>query len=325
MINTYNAFSSIQKELLQLNSNLQNMVEAKHPILYAAAQHLFKAGGKRLRPSLVLLVSKQTNIDKTILPEQKRLAEITEIIHTASLVHDDVIDDCETRRGMNTVHNTFNTKVAILAGDFLFAQSSWYLANLNNSLVVQTISKVITDFAEGEIRQGVTNFDTTISINDYIEKSFYKTASLIASSCQGTAILGKCNNQITNIFYIYGKHIGLAFQIIDDILDITSSSSILGKPAGSDLKNGNLTAPSMFALKECTSIIPTINNEFQNTDNMTTVINNIKKTHSIQKARDLALEHIQVAIDIIEENNININKSNNDLLLFSSYITNRLK
>nr|YP_009391870.1 prenyl transferase [Acrosorium ciliolatum]ARW60014.1 prenyl transferase [Acrosorium ciliolatum] len=317
-----NLFISINKELIQLNINLQKMVTAQHPILYAAAEHLFSAGGKRIRPSIILLIATITTNNKRIWPEHKRLAEITEIIHTASLVHDDVIDDCETRRGINTVHNIFNTRIAVLAGDFLFAQSSWYLANLKNLKVVQIISKVITDFAEGEVRQGLTNFDTSISIEDYIEKSFYKTASLIASSCKATTVLSNRNEEIQNDFYLYGKHIGLAFQIIDDILDITSSSDNLGKPAGSDLKNGNLTAPLIFALENNKQLYKLINTEFQNNKDIKIAINIIKKSNGIQKAKDLAEEHIQLAIQII--NHKYSCKNTKILILLSQYILNRI-
>nr|QCI06585.1 Prenyl transferase [Erythroglossum lusitanicum] len=322
MLYTNNLFLNINKEIIQLNINLQKMVSAKHPILYAAAEHLFNAGGKRIRPSIILLIAKITTYNNTIFPEHKRLAEITEIIHTASLVHDDVIDDCDTRRGINTIHNIFDTKIAVLAGDFLFAQSSWYLANLKNLEVVQIISKVISDFAEGEIRQGLTNFDTKISIEDYVEKSFYKTASLIASSCKAATILSNSNEDIQNDFYLYGKHIGLAFQIIDDILDITSSSESLGKPAGSDLKNGNLTAPLIFALEENTELYSLINTEFQNDKDINKAINIIKTSHGIQKAKDLAEEHIQLAIKII--NNKYLCKNTKTLISFSYYILNRI-
>ena len=170
-------FLTIDQDLQLLNDNLKKLIGAKNPILYAAAEHLFAAGGKRVRPAIVLLVGKATELNKSLKNEHKRLAEITEIIHTASLLHDDVIDECNTRRGIKTVHRTFSNKVAVLAGDFLFAQSSWYLANLENVEVVKTISKVITDFAEGEVRQGITNFDTSLSIEKYLEKSFYKTGS----------------------------------------------------------------------------------------------------------------------------------------------------
>ena len=317
-----NPFLSIEQDLNQLNKNLQSMIKAQNPVLYAAAEHLFHAGGKKIRPSIVLLIAKALSPSNSILPEHRRLAEITEIIHTASLVHDDIIDDCATRRGTTTVHSAFSNKIAILAGDFLFAQSSWYLANLNNLSVVKTISKVITDFAEGEVRQGSANFDTTLSINDYIEKSFYKTASLIASSCQGTAILSNCNPDIINKLYLYGKHIGLSFQIVDDILDIISSKDILGKPQGSDLKNGNLTAPIMFTITEDKYIIQFLDEELENISNIDHIIHHIKDTKSLQKAKDLAQEHLQTAVDLIQD--IQMNITYNDILSISNYVINRI-
>jgi len=321
MLFSDNLFLSIKEDINQLNINLKKMVGAKHPILYAATKHLLKQGGKRIRPSIILIIAKITTNKNQILPEHKRLAEITEIIHTASLMHDDVIDDCDKRRGLNTVHNMFSNKIAVLAGDFLFAQSSWYLANLNNLNVVKIISKVIIDFAEGEVRQGITNFDTSISIDDYIEKSFYKTATLIACSCKATAMLSNVEKNIQNDFYLYGKHLGLAFQIMDDILDIVSETNKLGKPAGSDLKNGNLTAPLIFALEENPILYKLINQEFQNENDINQAINIIKKTQGINKAKDLAEEHIQLAIQIIKIPFICDNKNN--LILISDYVLNR--
>nr|YP_009398917.1 prenyl transferase [Cliftonaea pectinata]ARW68025.1 prenyl transferase [Cliftonaea pectinata] len=314
-------FEPINKELIQLSKNLQKMIVAEHPILYAAAEQLFNAKGKRIRPAIILLIAEITKSKKTIINEQRRLAEITEIIHTASLVHDDVIDECETRRGIETVHNIFNNKIAILAGDFLFAQSSWYLANLNNLDVVKNISKVITDFAEGEVRQGVKYFDTTISIEEYIEKSFYKTASLIASSSKATTILNNCCTNTQNDFYIYGKHIGLAFQIIDDILDVISSSNDIGKPSGLDLKNGNLTAPLIFALEEKPELYKLINQEFHGNSNINEAIKIIKNTRAIQKSKDLAEEHVQLATFILHKKYPK--KDTKHLLNISYYILNR--
>nr|WCH56138.1 prenyl transferase [Calliblepharis sp.] len=317
-----NILLPIHNELLHLNKNLKKMIGAKNPILYSAAEHLFDAGGKRIRPAIVLLVAKTTNPYKIISNEQHRLAEITEIIHTASLVHDDVIDECNTRRGVNTVHNKFSTKIAVLAGDFLFAQSSWYLANLNNLQVVKTISKVITDFAEGEVRQGTNDFNFKISIDDYIEKSFYKTASLIAASCKGAAMLNNCNENTQKQFYLYGKHLGLAFQIIDDILDIVGSNNSLGKPAGSDLKNGYLTSPFIFALEENPHLHNLITREFQYKEDIEYVIRIIQKTNGINKAKDLAEEHIQAALNAL--GNEYCCEAKNTLKLISSYVTDRI-
>nr|UEQ11889.1 prenyl transferase [Kumanoa mahlacensis] len=315
-------FSIISDDLQTLNQNLQSIVGARHPVLHAASNHLFSAGGKRIRPMIVLLVSQATLDKYSIKPEHKRLAEITEIIHTASLVHDDIIDECLTRRGVKTVHNMFSTKIAVLAGDFLFAQSSWYLANLHNLEVVQTISKVITDFAEGEIRQGLISFDFSISMNQYIEKSFYKTASLIAASCKGAAILSQTILKQQNDCYLYGKHLGLAFQIIDDILDLIGSTKSLGKPASSDLKNGNLTAPVLFALTESQELQDIISQEFENTEDIKYAILLIHKSRGLQKAKDLAEEHIQIAIESVKFTRKDPIYEN--LILISQYILERL-
>lgn len=290
----------VDPDLEKLDFNLKNMTKAKNPILYAAAEHLFHAGGKRIRPAIVLLIARLT--PTKILDVHKRLAEITEIIHTASLVHDDVLDECSTRRGVQTVHNTFSTKVAVLAGDFLFAQSSWYLANLGNLKVVQTISKVIIDFAEGEVKQGLINFDLNLSLSEYMEKSFYKTASLIAASCKGAVMLSKEDDLISNCAYNYGKYIGLAFQIIDDILDIVGSSNMLGKPIGSDFKNGNLTSPILFALAEEPLLITFIDREFCNIGDFETALILIHRSSGLQQAKDLANEYIQAALNCIDVN-----------------------
>nr|YP_009399937.1 prenyl transferase [Tolypiocladia glomerulata]ARW69756.1 prenyl transferase [Tolypiocladia glomerulata] len=312
----------IQSEIDQLNSNLYSMISADNPILYSAAEQLFNAGGKRIRPIIILSIAKVKSQNNNISIEQKRLAEITEIIHTASLVHDDIIDNCDTRRGSNTVHNIFNNKIAVLAGDFLFAQSSWYLANLNNLEVVKIISKIIIDFAEGEIKQGTKSFNTYFSIEEYIEKSFYKTASLLACSCKAAILLDQNVKDQCNDFYLYGKHLGLAFQIIDDILDTTTTSEEIGKPAGLDLKNGNLTAPLIFALKRKKKLYKLIEKEFQFNKNTEEAIHLIKQTNSIQKAKDLATEHVQLAIHIIEKKHFSEN-GNKSLLKICYYVLHR--
>nr|YP_009296896.1 prenyl transferase [Bangiopsis subsimplex]AOM66239.1 prenyl transferase [Bangiopsis subsimplex]ARO90399.1 prenyl transferase [Bangiopsis subsimplex] len=311
MVVVDSVFAPIENDLLALNRNLKNMIGARHPVLYAAAEHLFTAGGKRLRPAIVLLCAKASSENSEIFSSQRRLAEITEIIHTASLVHDDVLDECSTRRGIQTVHNVFSTKIAILAGDFLFAQSSWYLANLENLQVVKVISKVITDFAEGEVRQGFVRFDLQYSIEEYIAKSFYKTGSLIAAGCQGAAMLSTSDAQISNELYMYGRYMGLAFQIVDDILDIVGSTAYLGKPAGSDLLQGNLTAPVLFSLPETFQLAELIEKEFSDTDNLSYALNLLNKGSGIQQAKDLAAEYLQAAIECL--NNLK-DSSNKELL-----------
>lgn len=315
-------FSEVQKDLEILDNNLKTMAGPRHPILYAAAEHLFKAGGKHIRPSIVLLIGKATVKQGKLKNEHMRLAEITEIIHTASLLHDDVIDECSTRRGFGTVNNKFSNKIAVLAGDFLFAQSSWYLANLNNLEVVKIISKVITDFAEGEVQQALTSFDSSVSINNYINKSFYKTASLIASSCKAAAIISNKSADIQNKFYNYGKNLGLAFQITDDILDITSTNQIMGKPAGSDFKNGNLTSPLLFALHEKPELRKLVDREFGHKDDAKKALEIIESSNGIEQAKDLAVEHAQAAINCLKQ--MQWDQHIENLSLLSEYAISRI-
>ena len=263
MTSVKSLFAPVEADLQVLTENLKNLVGARHPILYLAAEHLFGAGGKRLRPAIVLLIARATMPGEEITPRHRRLAEITEMIHTASLVHDDVVDEADTRRGVQTVHSRFDNRVAVLAGDFLFAQSSWYLANLDNLEVVKLLSQVIMDLAEGEIQQGLNAFETDFSIEAYLEKSYYKTASLLANSAKAAGKLSEVSDPTCEKLYLYGRNLGLAFQIVDDILDFTASAEVLGKPAGSDLASGNLTAPTLYALQEYPQLTELIATEFE--------------------------------------------------------------
>lgn len=153
--------------------------------------------------------------------------------------------------GKPTVNSLFGIGVAVLAGDFLFAQSVALLARLENLEVIKRVGQVVGDFADGEISQAELLFKTDLSLADYLDKSFHKTASLIAESCRCAAILSGCSPEITDAMYAYGRHLGLAFQIVDDVLDYTQSEQILGKPPGQDLRSGNITAPAHFALQVC--------------------------------------------------------------------------
>ncbi|MEH2083242.1 MAG: solanesyl diphosphate synthase [Nostoc sp.] len=290
-------FTPVEADLRLLADNLKQLVGNRHPILFAAAEHLFGAGGKRIRPAIVLLISRATMLEQDITPRHRRLAEITEMIHTASLVHDDVIDESDVRRGVPTVHSLFGNRIAILAGDFLFAQSSWYLANLDNLEVVKLLSEVIMDLATGEIKQGLNRFDAGISIETYIEKSYYKTASLIANSSKAAGLLSEVSRETVEHLYSYGRHFGIAFQIVDDILDFTSTTDTLGKPVGSDLKSGNLTAPVLFALAQKPSLEVLIEREFAQEGDLEQALALIQDSQGIQQARELAAHHAKLAIE----------------------------
>ncbi|MEO1144483.1 MAG: solanesyl diphosphate synthase [Cyanobacteria bacterium J06638_22] len=323
MTSVTSLFSPVEADLHQLTENLKRLVGARHPILFAAAEHLFGAGGKRLRPAIVLLISRATSADHGITASHRRLAEITEMIHTASLVHDDVVDESELRRGVPTVHASFGNRIAVLAGDFLFAQSSWYLANLDNLEVVKLLSQVIMDLAEGEIQQGLNRFDAGLSIEAYLEKSYYKTASLIANSCKAAGVLSEVPEAMAMNLYNYGRHLGLAFQIVDDLLDFTSSADTLGKPAGSDLSSGNLTAPVLYALQEKPFLEVLIEREFAQDGDLDQAIALVLESKGIERSRELATHHAQLAIQQLEglepSPSLTVLKSLQDYVLSRSY------
>jgi all-trans-nonaprenyl-diphosphate synthase len=301
-VSSSDILAPVAADMETMNRNLRAVVGDRHPMLVAAADQIFAAGGKRLRPALVFLVARATSQlmgarcvvgegseagreaveaaigvgarravvaaaesarePQTRLPrppspllsssdiedKHRRLAEITEMIHTASLMHDDVLDECSTRRGAATVNSTYGTRVAVLVGDFLFAQSSWFLARLENLEVIKLISQVIADFANGEISQAAALFDTDATLAAYLDKSFYKTATLIAASCRGAAVFSGCGDEVKDAMFEYGRRLGLAFQVVDDVLDFTAPAELLGKPRGQDLASGNLTAPAVYAL-----------------------------------------------------------------------------
>lgn len=322
MTSATSLFSPIEADLRLLTENLKQLVGARHPILYAAAEHLFGAGGKRVRPAIVLLLSRATMPDQDITPKHRRLAEITEMIHTASLVHDDVIDEAELRRGVPTVHSSFGNRIAVLAGDFLFAQSSWYLANLDNLIVVKLLSQVIMDLAEGEIQQGLNRFDTSLTIEAYLEKSYYKTASLIANSAKAAGVLSGVSADMAINLYHYGRHIGLAFQIVDDILDFTGSSDSLGKPAASDLRSGNLTAPVLYALEEKPYLETLIEREFAQEGDIEQAISMVKDSRGIERSRELAAHHAESAVKNLVD--LPMSDSCKALIELADYVLSRL-
>jgi hexaprenyl-diphosphate synthase len=192
-----------------------------------------------------------------ILPSQRRLAEITELIHTASLLHDDVIDTSTTRRSAPSANIAFGNKMAVLAGDFLLGRASVALARLRDAEVIELLATVIANLVEGEFMQlKNTAQDETNplwsedTISYYLQKTYLKSASLISKSCRAAALLGQCSPAVVEAAYAYGRNLGLAFQLVDDMLDYTISGEELGKPAGADLELGLATAPLLFAWKD---------------------------------------------------------------------------
>jgi geranyl diphosphate synthase len=177
---------------------------------------------------------------------QQRLAEVTELIHVASLLHDDVLDNAATRRGLRALNIEMGNKLAILAGDFLLARASVTLASLRDADVIMLLSTVIEHLVTGEVMQSTARPEELLSFDFYTRKTHFKTASLIAKSCKAVALLGGQPAEVAEHAYEYGRHLGLAFQYVDDVLDFTGTALALGKPALSDLRSGIATGPLLW-------------------------------------------------------------------------------
>ncbi len=287
-------FSLISTELEVLEENLVIKLPAKSNLLKEIVSYIFLSGGKRFRPAISLLIAKVTG---GIKDKHITVSEITELIHTASLIHDDIIDSAKLRRGNETINSLWNDKISVIAGDFLFGQASIKLGELENTEIVKIYAHVLSDLCDGEIEQYSLLFNPNITLENYIHKSTTKTASLFAACCKSSAILNSQDSKIIKQCNDFGLSLGIAFQIVDDILDFTSSSNESGKDVCSDLKNGLITAPTLFALnstdERAKQIRVLIENRFNNNEtDFDKAIRLVFELGGCEKAKELAMSYI---------------------------------
>jgi solanesyl diphosphate synthase len=312
-------FSLIAQDIDSLATTIrEDLLGTDHPILNKAASYFFQvddSGGKKVRPMMVILlsralaehvgaisVSKPLSWQRPDLPQaQRRLAEISELIHTASLFHDDVIDEAETRRGKPSVHQIFGNKTAILAGDYLLARASISLARLRQVDVVECMSTIIEHLVRGEVMQLKGSSSSESRLEYYLRKNYFKTASLMANSCRSAALLGGYQEDIVDCSYLYGKHIGMAFQLVDDVLDFAGSESTMGKPALADLNAGLATAPILFAIdSQNNDILSTmVSRKFREVGDVEKAVDIVFASNGIQKTKELAQVHAELAMDAV--------------------------
>lgn len=274
-----------------------SFVQPTHPLLAKIASYYFELKGKRLRPAIVLLISHAVNPPamESSTPTQIQLAQIVEMIHTASLVHDDVIDDALTRRDMASANAQFGNKMAIMAGDFLLARASISLARLQNCEVTELMASALGDLIEGEFMQ----MRGSAAFEHYLRKTYLKTASLLANGCRCAAILSGASREVVDIATEYGKNLGLAFQIVDDLLDFTGSAEELGKPAAVDLSLGLATAPVLYAREEFPELDALINRKFSGDGDIARARGLVDKSNGIEKTKQLAAKYSQQAVQAL--------------------------
>lgn len=239
------ALPLIEHELSVLETELLAAIRSGAGETTDICSHLAQAGGKRLRPALCFMGAYGGNNQ----PQVMKVAIAIEIIHMAALIHDDVIDQAAFRRGVPTIHTSLGSHRAVLSGDFLFARAFSLIAAEGLLEVVQVLSGVLCSLSEGEILQEYNLYNCNQNETDYFQRIGKKTADFIAASCRlGAATAGFPSGRAHRLSQ-YGYSLGMAFQIMDDILDIMASSRRLGKPTGTDLRQGNLTLPIIHALR----------------------------------------------------------------------------
>ncbi|MEK9198030.1 heptaprenyl diphosphate synthase component II [Ureibacillus sp. 179-F W5.1 NHS] len=236
-------YSDLKSDIDIIEKELEKALNSSSHLINDASLHLLQSGGKRIRPVFVLVSAKfgQYNIDKV-----KNIAVPLELIHMASLVHDDVIDNSDLRRGTHTVKAQWNNRVAMYTGDFIFARALEYVTSIENKRVHQILAKTMVEICNGEVIQIEDKFRKDQNLKDYFRRIKRKTALLIESSCELGAVVGGLDDKSIGHLRRFGYFVGMSYQIVDDILDFTATDKELGKPAGSDLLQGNITLPILL-------------------------------------------------------------------------------
>lgn len=232
----------LQNRLSEIEILMVSQAQGYHPDLQAAIKVLLSTGGKRIRPTLILLIGDMLEADEqlTII-----LGASIELLHTATLVHDDLIDGALLRRGAPTLNSKWSPAATVLTGDFMFSCAAHLVSQTDSIEIVEIFSKTLTTIVNGEINQ---LFSSRCNVNrsDYEQRIYAKTASLFESSALSAAILSGGARQVREALRQYGYNLGMAFQIVDDVLDYSGSEASIGKPVGGDLRQGLITAPVLF-------------------------------------------------------------------------------
>ncbi|CAB9504185.1 Probable solanesyl-diphosphate synthase 3, chloroplastic (Fragment) [Seminavis robusta] len=248
------------------------------------------------------MITPENHKGSDVWRKQAQLGQIVEMIHVASLIHDDVLDEADTRRGGEAVHKLYSNKVAVLAGDYLLARASVLLARLENTAVVQIMATALESLVAGEIMQLKSAPETLLEMETYLRKSYYKTASLICYAARSTALLGghAYGSTVATACEEFGFHLGLAYQIQDDILDFTAAATVLGKPALADMDLGLSTAPILYAAQEAPHLRPLVMRRFKQKGDKKAALEALYKSPTaMNKAKELAKFHAQRAVDAL--------------------------
>ncbi|XP_046846705.1 all trans-polyprenyl-diphosphate synthase PDSS1-like [Xenia sp. Carnegie-2017] len=293
-----NPHSLVKNELTEINTQIINELSTPLQPLKDITQYYFDNKGKLFRPTVILLMAQVSNTHllqdlqkRCVSSCQKTVAQVAEMIHTASLVHDDIVDMAESRRGKASTHRVWGEKEAVLAGNYITSRATTALARLGNVEVIHLLAKVLDDLVRGEFMQMGSRENPDERFAHYLEKTFKKTASLLAHTCKAVALLANATKQLQDAAFQYGKNLGMAFQLVDDILDFDSTEEALGKPAAADLRLGLATGPVLFASEEFPEITAFIMRRFQCENDVEETYRLVRQSTGIERTKSLARQH----------------------------------
>lgn len=289
----------VEDDMQAVNTLIQERLHSDVVLINQLSHYIIGSGGKRLRPLLALLVARACGYQGT---QHVDVAAIVEFIHTATLLHDDVVDESDLRRGKETANNVWGNQAAVLVGDFLYSRSFEMMVDVNQMRVMQILSTTTNTIAEGEVLQLLNCHDADTSEASYMDVIHSKTAKLFEAACQLGAVLSQLSDEQEQAMARYGMHLGTAFQLVDDVLDYSASSEELGKNVGDDLAEGKPTLPLIIALQRSEGeTADTIRDAIENggLDKLDTILAAINATGALDYTMERARKETELAVETL--------------------------
>lgn len=306
---------SLKPDLKKIDQIILDFSVGKSPLIKEIAHHLIASGGKRIRPILLILAAKLCD-DKS--DNYHNLSAAVEMIHSATLLHDDVVDESLVRRGKKTANALWDNKASILVGDYLFSVAFQLMVKSKNLTVLDLLAKTSSIMADGEVMQLENSQNIDIDLKKYLEIIFSKTAVLFSAACESGALINSDETSKIKALKEYGKNLGIVFQIIDDILDYSSKENVLGKDIGNDFFEGKITLPIIIlyslASENDKKIIKklfeeSLMNKEKNQNNFSVILDLLSKYKALEQSFDLAQKYKDLAIDNLKIFNDSVYKN----------------
>ena len=294
-----NPLSLVADDMRQVDAVIARRLDSSVPLIGEIAHYIISAGGKRLRPALLLMMSGALGYKGD---QHFNLAAVVEFIHTATLLHDDVVDESTLRRGRATANESFGNAASVLVGDFLHSRAFQMMVDADNMRVMQILSEATNIIAEGEVQQLINTHNVDLDETGYLAVIRSKTAKLFEASSRLAAVLANADAPTEEACANYGRALGTAFQVIDDALDYDGDTEVMGKNIGDDLREGKVTLPLIIAMQRASAteramIVHAIENG--STPDMAQIVAVVKATGALDATRSAAAEQAQEAIDCL--------------------------